>query len=179
MADLFEDSRQQMHGEDKHINKHRWWDKHDVKVERKKLDFGDYARADGMSNIVIDTKRSLDEVAGNVGREHARFVRELERAREAGYRLVILIEVGAPYTTLDAIARWTSGVCKRCDLYSKCLCDPRASGRCRRKHSKPMQGTTMLKIMRSLERDHGCRFEVCHPAHSAARICELLGMEVK
>lgn len=177
MADITEDTRQQVHHGDKHANKHRWWEAHGVSIERRALPFGDYARADGTSNVVVDTKRSLDEVAGNVGREHARFVRELEKARGEGCRLVILIEVGAPYATLDAVARWTSSVCRRCDLYRRCLCDPKASGPCRRKRHKPMQGTTLLKIMRSLERDHGCRFEVCHPAHSAARICELLGVE--
>ena len=178
MAEIIEDTRQQVHDGDKHANKHLWWERHGVGVERRKLDFGDYARADGTSNVVVDTKRSLDEVVGNVGRSHDRFVRELDKARNAGCRLVILIEVGAPYTTVDAIARWTSGVCRRCDLYRKCICDPAASGQCRRKRHKPMQGRTLLRIMRSLERDHGCRFEVCHPAHSAARICELLGVEV-
>ena len=39
------------------------------------------------------------------------------------------------------------------------------------------QGPTLAKIMLRLESDYGCRFEFCHPARSARRICELLGVE--
>lgn len=167
------DTRQQR---GKHVNIDAWLDRHNIAYAYRKLDFGDYARADGLSNVVVDTKRSFDEVVGNVGREHERFVRELDRARKAGCRLVILIEVGAPYTTLDKVDGWISGVCKRCNRYRLNQCDPHASGRCQTHRSKPMQGRTLLKIIRTLEKEHSCRFEVCHPAHSAARICELLGV---
>lgn len=167
------DTRQQR---GKHVNIDAWFDRHGITYEYRKLDFGDYMRADGLSNVVVDTKRSFDEVVGNVGREHERFVRELDRARDAGCRLVVLIEVGTPYVTLDKVNGWVSGVCKRCDRYRRLLCDPRASGRCQTHRCKPMQGKTLLKIMRTLENEHACRFEVCHPAHSAARICELLGV---
>lgn len=173
MPDIWEDTRQQA---GKHENKRRWFESHGVSVGRRVLVTGDYERADGMSNVLVDTKRSLDEVVMDCGRDHARFVRELDRARDAGCRLVILIEVGAPYTSIESIAKWTSGVCKRCDLYRNSMCDPRAQGPCRRKRHKPMQGDTLLKIMRTLESAHGCRFEVCHPAHAAIRICELLGV---
>lgn len=54
------------------------------------LPFGDYM-LEG-SNISIDTKQDVQEVAGNIGRDHARFVRECDRARAEGYRLVILVE---------------------------------------------------------------------------------------
>lgn len=168
------DTRQQ---KGKHVNIDAWFERHGIGYEYRKLDFGDYMRADGTSNVIVDTKRSFDEVVGNVGREHSRFVRELDRARDAGCRLVILIEVGAPYVTLDKVSGWTSNVCKRCDRYRRLLCNPHANGRCQTHRNKPMQGKTLLKIMRTLEREHGCRFEVCHPAHSAARICELLGVK--
>lgn len=170
---ILEDTRQQVHHGDKHANKHRWWDSHGVTYERRKLDFGDYS-FDG-SNVVVDTKRSLDEVAQNVGRDHERFVRELDKARDAGCRLVILVEVGAPYVRLDDVARWYPQPCRKCQMRGS-SCNPRAGGRCRRFKRKPMQGPTLLSIMRGLERDHSCRFELCHPAHSAQRICELLGV---
>lgn len=172
---IYCDTRQQA---GKHVNIDRWLAAHGVPFEYRALKTGDYMRADGTSNIYIDTKRGLDEVAQNVGRDHARFVRELDRARDDGCRLVVLIEVGAPYTTLDSIARWKPQPCRRCVLRGN-QCDPLANAHCQRLKRKPMQGPTLLRIMRSLERDHGCRFELCHPAHSAERICELLGLEVK
>ena len=63
--------------------------KHDVKakafqdagmdVYRCKLPFGDYAPVPPVS---IDTKRNIDEIAGNIcGKEHARFIREYKAAR--------------------------------------------------------------------------------------------------
>ena len=172
MPDIYEDSRQKA---GKHENKRKWFEAHGVSIERRALATGDYERADGLSNVLVDTKRSIDEVAQDVGRDHARFVRELDRARDAGCRLVILIETSTPYRTVDDVAKWYPQPCRRCQFRGH-WCEPRSSGRCGRYKRKPMQGPTLLSIMRSLEEVHGCRFELCHPAHAAARICELLGV---
>lgn len=172
---IYCDTRQQA---GKHENIDRWFAAHGVPYEYRALRTGDYVRADGTSNIIIDTKRGLDEVAGNCGRQHNRFVRELDRARDAGCRLVILVEAYPPYMSMNAVVGWRPQPCRRCRWRGN-ACDPLASGGCRRFKRKPMQGPTLLRTMRSLERKHGCRFELCHPARSAARICELLGVEVK
>ena len=176
MATIIEDTRQQQRHGDKHANKHAWWGAHGVDVERRKVDFGDYIRADGASNISVDTKRSLDELAGNVGRDHARFVRELERAREAGWRLVVMVEVGYPYRELEDVNRWSPFVCKRCRFYRDRTCRPHSSERCRAFRAKPMQGPTLYKMLRTLEREHGVIFELCAPSRSAERICDILGV---
>lgn len=173
---IVEDTRQQVARGDKHANKHAWWDAHGVTWRREKLPFGDYVTSDGSSNRSIDTKRSLSEVAQNVGRDHARFCRECDRAREAGYRLVVLIEVGPPYRQLDDVALWVNDACKRCQRRRAGECDPRLCVRCREYRAKPMQGAVLLRIMRGIERDHGCRFELCRPSRSALRICEILGV---
>jgi hypothetical protein len=168
---IFEDTRQQ---KGKHEAKRQWFESHGIELVRKKLDAGDYT-ADH-SNILIDTKRSLSEVAMDVGRDHKRFAREMERARDAGYRLVVLVEVGFPYRSTEDVAKWVNDTCRRCDYYRRVLCDPNASGRCRRYRSKPMRGSTMAKIIQSMERDYGCRFEYVNPRYSARRICEILGV---
>lgn len=172
MAVIYEDTRQQ---KGKHEAKHTWFEAHGIEVVRKKLDAGDYAT--DQSNILVDTKKGLAEVAMDVGRDHERFAREMERARNAGYRLVILVEVGAPYRTTEDVAHWTNDTCKRCDHYKRLLCDPSASGRCKRYHGKPMRGSTMAKIIQSMESDYGCRFEYISPRYAARRICELLGVK--
>ena len=79
---LYEDTRQVL---GKHDRKNEWWRSHGVEVVRRKLDFGDYM-VDG-SNVSVDTKRNISEVAMDCGRDHDRFAREMDRAREAGYRL--------------------------------------------------------------------------------------------
>ena len=56
-----------------------------------KLDYGDYM---DFSNpgICIDRKQNIAELAKNVTRERDRFIREIERAKADGCRLVILVE---------------------------------------------------------------------------------------
>lgn len=168
---IYEDTRQQ---KGKHEAKRQWFEAHGVEVVSKKLDAGDYAT--DQSNILVDTKRSLSEVAMDVGRDHDRFVREMKRARDSGYRLIILVEVGYPYRSTSDVARWTNDACRRCEHYKRLMCDPLASGRCKKYHSKPMRGSTVAKIIESLEREYGCRFEYVNPRYSAKRICELLGV---
>ena len=168
---IYEDTRQQ---KGKHEAKRAWFEAHGIEVVRKKLDAGDYAT--DQSNILIDTKRNLTEVAMDVGRDHDRFAREMERARDAGCRLVVLVEVGFPYRSTEDVTRWVNDTCRRCDQYRRLLCDPAANGRCKRYRSKPMRGSTMAKIIQSMERDYGCRFEYVNPRYSARRICELLGV---
>lgn len=175
---LLEDTRQQVSHGDKHRRKHEWWESHGVDVVRRKLDFGDYMREDGMSNISIDTKRDINEIAQNLGRDHDRLVREIERASADGYRLVFLIEAGYPYVTIDDIPKWTAKPCQMCERRRYGYCEPHSSMRCERFRFKPRQGQSVYRSMRAFEAHYGCRFEVVDPARSAARICEILGIEV-
>ena len=39
-----------------------------------------------------------------------------------------------------------------------------------------MQGPTLYKMLKTLERKHGAVFEVCPPGKAARRICEILGV---
>ena len=62
-----------------------------ITYERTKLLFGDYMDYN-RPGIVIDRKQSIAELAKNVTVERQRFVAELERAKAAGAKLVILVE---------------------------------------------------------------------------------------
>ena len=63
-----------------------------IKYEIAKLDFGDYMDA-YRPGLVIDRKQNIAELAKNVtGKDRERFVRELERAKAAGSKLIILVE---------------------------------------------------------------------------------------
>lgn len=166
-----EDSRQQ---QGKHTHIAAWMEAHGVAFEQRSraLPFGDYVSDNG-SNVAVDTKKDIQELVMDVGRDHDRFVRECERARDAGFRLVVLVESSARYNDRLELARWVSDVCRRCRR-----CDPRLSVRCRRYRARPMQGATLAKIVDALERRHGVRFEFVSRAQCARRICELLGEEV-
>jgi hypothetical protein len=160
------DTRQQA---GKHRNIDTWLGAHGVPYEYKKLDYGDYQRTG--SNVSIDTKQGLVELSGNLGREHARFVRELDRASAAGFRLVVLVEAGERYEDRSLIEGWVPYPCKRCRM-----CDPLVDDGCRRYRCRPMQGSSMVKIMATLERRHGVRFAFCSKRDTARTICDLLGV---
>lgn len=162
------DTRQQA---GKHVNVDKWFDEHGVSYSYRKLDFGDYMR-DG-SNVSIDTKQSMDELASNLGKEHARFARECGRARDAGYRLVILVERKPKLNDRIELARWLPLPCRMCGK-----CDPRDGGACKAHRNRPLQGATAAKIMDTLTRKYGVEFEFCTRNDTARRICELLGVEV-
>lgn len=178
MADLIEDTRQQAH---KHEVKHAWFAAHGVEVERRKLDFGDYMRADGTGNISVDTKRSIDEIAQNIGgKEHARFRRECERARDAGYRLVVLIEQDRGYDNLGDLVRWTNTHCVKCGYRVRGACRPHVKdGKCpRHKTKNPIQGARLYKAMCTMHDRYAVNFEITTREECARRICEILGLEV-
>ena len=162
------DTRQQV---GKHNNIDSWFDSHGIEYFYQKLDFGDYAEVDNGGNIVVDSKQDMQEVAGNVGHDHARFVRECDRAAEAGYRLYILVEEHPEYVDRDLLATWVSGVCRRCRK-----CDPLES-KCVARRFKPLNGPTLRKIIDRIEYDHGARFLFCDKRDTARVICELLGVK--
>ena len=167
------DTRQQA---GKHENKMGWWARHGVATRVQKLDFGDYM-TEG-SNISIDTKRDMAEVAGNCTRDHKRFAREMERAAAEGYRLIILVEAGGQYTCIGDVCKWTNTHCKACAYKRNKSCNPRELRSKCLKHGtrKPVQGPQLSKIMSTMQEKYGVRFEFCNSMHSAKRICELLGV---
>lgn len=118
----------------------------------------------------MDTKRDVQELAGNVGRDHDRFVRELDRATAEGKVLVILVEEHPEYQDNRKLATWVSRVCQRCRR-----CDP-LRDRCTAKRRKPMNGPQLRKILDALHERHGARFVFCDGGDSAEIICGLLGV---
>lgn len=169
---VIEDSRQQR---DKHVHIERWMGAHGVGFmpRARALPFGDYISDNG-SNVAVDTKKDVQELVMDVGRDHERFVRECERAREAGWRLVVLVESSARYADRLELERWVSDVCRRCRR-----CDPRFSSGCAKYRNKPMQGPTLARILDTMTARHGVTFEFVSKPRAARRICELLGEVVE
>lgn len=169
------DTRQQA---GKHEHKHDWFAAHGVKTVRCTLPTGDYS-TDG-SNVLIDTKRNVDEVAQNInGRAHGRFRRECQRAINEGYRLVVLVENELGYKTVGDVLRWTNGHCTHCRYYRDASCMPQATdGECK-KHGtkKPIQGARLYKAMRTMHMRYGVEFAFCAPENAARIICERLGVD--
>ena len=85
----------------------RYFDRHGIDYEIRKLDVGDYMFEGG--TISVDTKRSVDELASNMlnRNDHARFLREAKRAADSGVKLIVLVE-SSKYKSIPDLATWRS-----------------------------------------------------------------------
>ena len=147
---IIEDTRQQA---GKHNFKQSYFETHGIKIVRSKLPVGDYANIKDLS-VVIDTKKDIQEIIGNVTKQHARFIAECDLAKENDIQLIVLIENEDGVTQISDLYRW----------YNMRL----------RFSPKATTGATLAKILHGIELRHGVHFEFCHPLEAGARIIELL-----
>ena len=126
--------------ENRHITDYFDWLGTPYKVQ--KLDVGDYSMG---GKTAVERKGSLLEWANNLGKQHARFKRELERAKEAGIRLVILLECKRGET----LENWSS---------------PRTE----------MKPQTMLKIMDAWTQKYDVEYRYCYKAMAGEEILKIL-----
>lgn len=88
---IIADSREQ-------VNNHLtdYWDKKKVPYITRKLDVGDYSAQLGdmtlEKDVVIERKRNLDEICGNLSADRDRFEREFLRAKAIGTKVFLIIE---------------------------------------------------------------------------------------
>lgn len=147
---LIEDTRQQ---KDKHLIKHQYFADNDIKVVRSKLPVGDYANMKNMS-VIIDTKKDIQEIIGNVTKGHKRFVTECDLATDNEIQLIILIENKDGITCIEDLEDWYNYRLKW---------SPKAT-----------TGERLAKILHGIEVRHGVKFEFCHPNSAGRKIIELL-----
>ena len=147
---IIEDTRQQA---EKHTIKHEWFSKNGIKLIRSKLLVGDYSLPDDTS-ISIDTKKDIQEIIGNVTKQHERFVNECKLALECNIQLVVLIENTDRIKSIDDLERWTNPRLK----YSKAA----TSGPC------------LKKILTTIENRYGVKFIFCSPYKSGEIIKKIL-----
>ena len=115
----------------------------------RKLDTGDYMD-DTRPGLVIDRKRNLDELCGNLfSADKSRFWREVRRAKESHIKLVFLIEHGGKIKTLPDVRQWRS-------RYSK------------------VTGHRLYNEICRVHIAYGCEFLFCDKRKTGKRIIELL-----
>ena len=132
---------------DTHIKS--YFEKHGIPYEVQTLDTGDYTYEG--SNIVIDRKHNLDEVARNLTNrsDSSRFWREVRRAYKSGLKLIVLVESGPSVLSINDVSKWKS------------------------KYS-PVSGRRVQTEMIRLEVSYGVRWVFCSKRSTARRILELL-----
>ena len=102
-------------------------------------------------NVSVDTKENLEEISRNLmnHNDSSRFWNEIRRSKELGIKLIVLVEAGPAYKSINDIARWKS-------KYSG------ATGR------------SLIEAMIRCEFSYGTIFKFCSKASTAKRIIELL-----
>ena len=144
-----EDTRQQA---GKHNIKHAFFENADVGVVRCKLPFGDYAPVPPVS---IDTKKDMDEIAQNIcGNAHRRFINECKAARDAGCKLIILVENTVGIRDISQVHIWQN---------------PRScySPNC-------VQGPRLQKAMETISTRYGTEFRFCEPEEAGGIIIQII-----
>ena len=129
-----------------------------------KLYVGDYQSFDN-PYLIVDRKQNLIELCSNVTQGHERFRRELLRAQEHGIQLVILCEHGNGIRDLEDVIFWENPRKKR---------RKKVSGKWQTVITKATSGETLYKILVTLNRKYGVRFEFCDKAETGRRIMEIL-----
>ncbi len=132
------------------------FDRRGINHFSSKLYVGDYMSLDN-PRLIVDRKQNLLEVCTNVCGDHERFRSELIRAKRNGIQLVILIEHGDGIRTLEDVIFWEN---------------PR-----RAKFEKATSGETLYKILSTIRRKYGVRFEFCDKRETGRRIIEILAEE--
>lgn len=147
---LIEDTRQQV---GKHDLKHDYFENNNIKIVRSKLPVGDYANIKNLS-VIVDTKKDIQEIIGNVTKQHKRFVAECDLAKESGIQLIILIENKDGITQISDLYKWWN---------------PRT-----RYSPKATTGRVLAKILYGIQKNHDVKFDFCRPEQSGEKIISLL-----
>lgn len=142
------------------------FDRQGVIYATNKLYVGDYQSLDN-PKLIIDRKQNLTEMCANVCQDHERFRAELIRAQQMGIKLIILIEHSSQIKSIEDVAKWQNP-----RLYKRYF--DKETRQWKTIKTKAMTGETLSKIMRTMERKYGCKFEFCDKLHTGKRIIEIL-----
>ena len=144
----------------KHDAKEQWWEEQNIPTLRASLPVGDYA---WIAPVSVDTKRDLYELAMDLQADHARFKREVVRAKDSGCRLYVLVENKEGVRTLSDLAKWV-------EPKSHVIMRRRRSGKAAQIH-----GSQLAKACVTMQDRYGVTFLFCAPEETAQKVIELLG----
>lgn len=183
---------------DKHIIKHAYFRSRSIDVLRMPLPVGDYILCTeavedvirrkekrgieirkmdfmGSYKICIDTKKDMQEIAGNIcGVQHERFRDEVLLAKNNGIRLYILVENLDGIRNIEDVSGWQNPRMKR----YKTIAARHSEGKWMQiplPKAPPVTGDRLAKAMKTMEEKYSCRFLFCRPDEAGAEIIELLG----
>ena len=141
-----------------------------IQYFRSKLYVGDYMSLDN-ARLVVDRKKDLQELCGNVCQQHERFKRELLRAAEAGIQIVFLIEHGPDVVELEDVYFWQNPrkheirwrINRQTGQREKYFISPKA-----------VDGKQLYKSLCTIRDRYGAQFQFCTKDQTGRKIMEIL-----
>ena len=139
-----------------------------VQYFRSKLPVGDYMSLDN-PRLVIDRKKDLLELCGNVTQQHERFKAELVRAKEYGIKLIILVEHGADIRSLEDVYFWQNP--RKHEVRWRWKDGKRIKTVI---SSKAVDGNQLYKSLNTMHERYGVDFAFCQKSETGKKIVEIL-----
>lgn len=148
------------------------FDKLNVSYFRSKLYVGDYQSLDN-PRLVIDRKKDLQELYGNICQQHERFKAELLRAMENNIKIIILCEHGEDIKCLEDVYFFYQPPTERWHIVTQEIAGHKVKVK-----EKYMQneilGEKMYKAFRTIQERYNVDFVFCNKNETGKRIVELL-----
>lgn len=144
-----------------------------VQYFRSKCYVGDYVSLDN-PRLVIDRKKDLQEICGNVCQQHERFKAELLRAKEQGIKLVILCEHGADIKSLEDVYFWSNP--RKYQIRWKTVNGKRVKDVI---SAKAVDGNQLYKSLCTIRDRYGVDFVFCQKEETGQKIIDILGGAIK
>ena len=139
-----------------------------IQYFRSKLYVGDYQSLDN-PRLVIDRKKDLKELCGNVTQQHERFKAELIRAMQVGIQVVILVEHGPDIQSLEDVWFWKNP--RKHEVRWRMV-----NGK-REKYvvsAKAVDGNQLYKSLCTIRDRYNVRFEFCEKKNTGKEIIRIL-----
>lgn len=141
-----------------------------IQYFRSKLYVGDYMSLDN-ARLVVDRKKDLQELCGNVCQQHERFKKELLRAAEAGIQIVFLVEHGPDVVELEDVYFWQNPrkheirwrVNRQTGQREKYFISPKA-----------VDGKQLYKSLCTIRDRYSAQFRFCTKDQTGRKIMEIL-----
>lgn len=149
------------------------FDELEVKYFRSKLFCGDYQSMDN-TRLVVDRKKDLQELYGNICAQHERFKRELLRAMEQGIKIVILCEHGEDVKSLEDVYFFYQPPTKRWRVVKKEVNGKEVKVR-ESYMQKEINGKSMYKSFCTIHDRYNVDFVFCTKEETGRKIMEILG----
>ena len=140
-----------------------------VDYYRSKLWVGDYMNIDN-PRLVIDRKKDLLELCGNVTQQHERFRAELVRAQEKDIKIIILCEHGDDIKRLSDVYFWHN---PRLDIGEWVIRDNHPVKI--PKYPKATEGSALYQSLVTMRDKYGIDFQFCNQSETGYVIAQLLG----